>query len=72
MAEGLGRVSEKEQLRFIEIAYGSLMEVETKLDIACDLHYVTPDSINDIIELIDREARLLSGLRSRRLKPLNP
>ena len=72
VAEGLGRMSEKEQLRFIEIAYGSLLEVETQLDIACDLHYITPESISDIMELIDREARLLSGLRSRRLKPHNP
>ena len=72
VAEGLGRTSEKEQLRFIEIAYGSLMEVETQIDIACDLHYVSPDTISEILELIDREARLLSGLRSRRLKPHNP
>ena len=68
VAEGLGRTSEKEQLRFIEIAYGSLMEVETQLDIACDLGYVTPEAIDDIMELIDREARLLSGLRSHRLQ----
>ena len=72
VAEGLGRMSEKEQLRFIEIAYGSLLEVETQLDIACDLHYITPESISDIMELIDREARLLSCLRSHRLKPRNP
>ena len=72
VAEGFGRVSEKEQLRFLEIAYGSLLEVETQLDIACDLHYITPESISDIMELIDREARLLSGLRSHRLKPHNP
>ena len=70
VAEGFGRVSEKEQLRFIEIAYGSLLEVETQLDIACDLHYITSESIEDIMELIDREARLLSGLRSRRLHPV--
>ena len=74
VGEGLGRTSEKEQLRFIEIAYGSLMEVETQIDIACDLHYVSPDSISEILELIDREARLLSGLRSHRLNsaPQNP
>lgn len=71
VAEGLGRVSAKEQLRFIEIAYGSLLEVETQVDIACDLHYTTPESVSEIMELIDREARLLSGLRFRRLHPHN-
>ena len=68
VAEGLGRMSEKEQLRFIEIAYGSLMEVETQLDLACDLKYITPNDIEGVMELIDHEARLLSGLRSHRLK----
>ena len=72
IAEGMGRMSNRERIHFIEIAYGSLMEVETQIDIACDLHYVSPDSISEILELIDREARLLSGLRSRRLKPHNP
>ena len=72
VAEGLGRTSEKEQLRFIEIAYGSLLELETQLDIACDLGYVTLEAIDDIMELIDREARLLSGLRSHRLASGNP
>lgn len=39
IAEGFGRISPKEQVHFIEIAYGSLMEVETQLDIAADLAY---------------------------------
>ena len=41
IAEGLGRLSEKEQVRFIEIAYCSLLEVETQLELACDLHYIS-------------------------------
>lgn len=69
MAEGLGRLSEKEQVRFIEIAYGSLMEVETQLDIAFDLHYLTEEDIGSVMALVDREARLLSGLRSHRMAP---
>ncbi len=71
VAEGLGRLSEKEQVRFIEIAYGSLLEVETQLDLACDLHYITEEDLDGVMVLIDREARLLSGLRSRRMeKPI--
>ena len=69
IAEGLGRLSEKEQVRFIEIAYGSLMEVETQLDIAFDLHYLTEEDIESVMALVDREARLLSGLRSHRMAP---
>jgi four helix bundle protein len=73
VAEGLGRLSEKEQVRFIEIAYGSLLEVETQLDLAYDLGYITEEDLDGVMALIDREARLLSGLRSRRMeKPRNP
>ena len=71
VAEGLGRLSEKEQVRFIEIAYGSLLEVETQLDIAYDLRYITEEDLDGVMALVDREARLLSGLRSRRMdKPI--
>ena len=71
VAEGLGRLSEKEQVRFIEIAYGSLLEVETQLDLACDLRYITEEDLYGVMVLTDREARLLSGLRSRRIeKPI--
>ena len=68
VAEGLGRLSEKEQVRFIEIAYGSLLEVETQLEIAYDLHYVTEEDLDGVMALIDKEARLLSGLRTRRME----
>lgn len=67
-AEGLGRLSEKEQVRFIEIAYGSLLEVETQLDLAYDLRYITEEDLEGVMVLVDREARLLSGLRSRRME----
>ena len=66
-AEGLGRLSEKEQVRFIEIAYGSLLEVETQLELACDLHYISEEELDGVMTLVDREAKLLSGLRSRRI-----
>ena len=67
IAEGLGRLSEKEQVRFIEIAYGSLLEVETQLELACDLHYISEGDLDGVMALVDREAKLLSGLRSRRI-----
>ena len=67
VAEGLGRGSEKEQVHFIEIAYGSLMEVETQLDIAFELKYISEEELETMMTLIDREARLLSGLRARRI-----
>lgn len=62
IAEGSGRVSPKEKIRFLEISYGSLMEVLSQLDIACDLQYISIDDFNRLEILIDHEGRLLSGL----------
>ena len=68
IAEGLGRMSGKEQVRFIEISYGSLMEVYCQLTIAKRRNYITEDVFQDLAKLIEDIARPLSGLR----KSLNP
>ena len=68
IAEGLGRFSVKEQLHFIEIAYGSLMEIETQLDLAVDLGYISSEDFDKIDETtIENISKMLSGMRSRRL-----
>ena len=41
IAEGSARSSEKDFSRFIDIAYGSLCEVETQLIIAHDLKFIS-------------------------------
>lgn len=71
IAEGSGRTSAKDQAHFIEMAYGSLMEVECQIDIAYDLSYISQDNINQVEELIDVVAALLSGLRNKYLSSLN-
>lgn len=68
IAEGLGRYSVKEQVHFLEIAYGSLREVDCQIDIACDLRYVTADEINAVAEQIEKVSAIIAGLRSRRVK----
>ena len=67
LAEGSGRYSVKEQLHFIEIAYGSLLEVECQMDIAYDLGYISNQQLSDVTVQIGKVAALLSGLRSKRL-----
>ena len=71
IAEGSGRTSAKDQAHFIEMAYGSLMEVECQIDIAYDLSYISQDNINQVEKLIDVVAALLSGLRNKYLSSLN-
>ena len=63
IAEGMGRLSGKEQVRFIEISYGSLMEVYCQLTIAKRRNYITDEVFKDLAKLIEDIARPLSGLR---------
>ena len=68
LAEGMGRLSAKEQVRFIEISYGSLMEVYCQLSIAKRRHYISEEVFREVAESIEAIARPLSGLRN----SLNP
>lgn len=64
IAEGSGRNSFKEKSHFIEIAYGSLMEVFSQLQIAQDLGYLTEDDIDGIRPQFISVAKMLSGLKN--------
>ena len=63
IAEGSGRNSYKEKIHFIEIAYGSLMEAFSQLQIAQDLGYLTAKDIDDIRPSFIEVAKMLSGLK---------
>ena len=71
IAEGSGRTSLKEQIHFIEIAYGSLMESYNQLIIAVDLNYINDESIDILRPDIDNVARMLNGLRNTYTNKLN-
>lgn len=64
IAEGSGRNSFKEKTHFIEIAYGSLMEAFSQLQIAQDLGYLTEQDIDTIRPSFVSVAKMLSGLKS--------
>lgn len=62
IAEGSGRKSLKEQIHFLEIAYGSLMETYNQLLIAIELTYITEESVEVIKPSIDAVAKMINGL----------
>ncbi len=64
IAEGMSRISEKEKLHFLEISYGSLMEVLCQLTLANDLGYISMQELITERQHIRDTARLISGLRS--------
>jgi four helix bundle protein len=71
IAEGTGRMAIKEQTHFLEIAFGSLMEVYCQLQIAVDLNYITPEDLQNIKRRIYTASKLISGLHTSKLAQLN-
>ena len=70
IAEGTSRTSDKEKIRFVEIAYGSLMEVYCQLYIAYDLQYVSIEQFESqkgTIELISNKLSALNRAYQKRL-----
>lgn len=62
ISEGVNRYSVKDKSHFIEMAFGSLMEVSAQFEIAEELGYITTEDRLSMDELVKEVARLLSGL----------
>ena len=71
IAEGSGRKSLKEQIHFLEISYGSLMETYNQLLIAIDLTYISEESVENIKPRIDSVAKMINGLSNSYAEKLN-
>ena len=48
------------------MAFGSLMEVLAQLEVACELEYLSNIEFENIELLINKEAKILSGLVAKR------
>ena len=70
IAEGMGRMAEKEQAYFINIAFGSLMEVLAQMDIAKDLEYITIEDYQQVETMVNEIGKMLSSLRAKRTPSL--
>ena len=65
IAEGMSRYSDKEKAHFLEIAYASMMEVESQLDISVDLEYISKEQFSAMTEKINAVGKQLSALRAK-------
>lgn len=70
IAEGMGRTAEKEQSHFINIAFGSLMEVLAQMDIAHDLKYISKEDYLQTEQMVNEIGKMLSSLRAKRTHSL--
>ena len=71
ISEGFGRYSTKEQVHFLEIAYGSLREVDCQMDIAFDLGYISQTDLSEISLQINKLAAIIAGVRKKRITTPN-
>ena len=69
IAEGNERGSDREAVRFFHIARGSLAELATQADIACELELLDRESARAWLRECDELARMLSCLISARRPP---
>jgi four helix bundle protein len=62
IAEGAARTSRKEYIRFLDIASGSLAELDTQFVICYELKYITEDVRQNVEIDIEKVSKMLHGL----------
>ena len=62
IAEGRGKRGTREFIRYLNIAYGSLAELETQLIISCNLGFLSRDVQENYLNKTAEIARMLNGL----------
>ncbi|GGF11970.1 four helix bundle protein [Flavobacterium limi] len=62
IAEGSGRESTKDFLRFLYISLGSIFEMQTQLEIAKNIIYITEEEFNNLYEDSREIERMLASL----------
>jgi four helix bundle protein len=60
IAEGAARTGSREYAQFLNVARGSLSELETQLFIACDLGYISND--HPVLVMLRQVSKLVTGL----------
>ena len=63
IAEGQARQYAKEFIHHLSIAQGSLAEVETYIQLAERLGYVSEEQVQGILNYTDQVARMIAGLQ---------
>lgn len=64
IAEGCSRKSFNERKRFFEVSRGSVIEIDTAIDIAFELDYCTIEQLHGLGEKLVKTFKQLSGLIS--------
>ena len=69
IVEGYNRKSKKEFAHFIDIALGSIAEVEYLLEFSVEIGYIDRTSVNEVKGLIEEVGKLLWSFQKSKLQP---
>ena len=70
IAEGCGRGTDKELIRFLDIAQGSACELESQLILAYDLEFIDEQELNYLSREIDEIQKMMFSFRRKLVKGL--
>ncbi|OYW74663.1 MAG: four helix bundle protein [Verrucomicrobia bacterium 12-59-8] len=62
IAEGNGRSTTLDYIRFLQIARGSLFEAQTQIEIASQLLFLNPDQTQELLSLANEIERMLNSI----------
>ena len=62
IVEGSAKSSQADYVRFLEISYGSVCEVEYQLSLAQRLSYLDEDAATQVVAIANETGRVLNGL----------
>jgi len=65
IAEGRARSTSKDFANFLVVATGSLMEIDTLLEVAIRRRFITPDQAHRAFSLLTEISKMLSALHAR-------
>lgn len=63
IAEGHGRLTDAENRKSLNIARGSLNELQTQLELAGSLNFLRAESTSQLLDLSTEVAKRINGLR---------
>jgi len=61
IAEGCGRQTPKDTLRFLNISRGSLYELETQLYLSKDLNFISDETLDNLLTQTETCKKLING-----------
>lgn len=61
IAEGSGKSSNKDFIRFLEISHSSSFELETQLILSNDLGFITESELKDVLVILEEIQKMIFG-----------